>query len=353
MRRHPLGRPQYHHRYGDPRARRQRHLNRPNSIPVAPAIDGELVDGQYDIFVVDRSGGTAGRVIEELLSLTAPNSSTLLTKGAFGFTDADLSDTHTATVIGAPVVDASHAPGFVVPAGGLGSFTPLAVTESGGSGQVPWSFTVDNALVQNLGKGQYITATYAVQLDDHHGGHPVQNVTVTIAGVNYAPLVTSAAMTVSEGGTAVLGAANIVISDPDSTSFTFTASNVSHGTFQTSTNGALWIAATTFTTADLNANHVRFVHDGGEDAPTFSIQADDGTGSNSLSNVFAGSVNFTHVNDVPVHHVPGAQTVNEDTSLVFTGANAITDLGRGRWVRRRDGDTLTVGSGTLALGSDR
>ena len=177
--------------------------------PLAPAIDGELTDGQYDIFVVDRAGGTAGLVIEDS-SLTAPNSGTLLTKGAFGFTDADLSDTHTATVIGSPVVDTSHAPGFVVPAGGLGTFTPLAVTESGGSGQVPWSFTVDNALVQSLGKGQYITQTYAVQLDDHHGGHPVQNVTVTIAGVNDAPLVTSAAMTVSEGGTTVLGASNIV-----------------------------------------------------------------------------------------------------------------------------------------------
>ena len=174
--------------------------NRRNSIPQAPAIDGELTDGQYEIFVVDRAGGTAGLVVEDS-SLTAPNSGTLLTKGAFGFTDADLTDTHTATVIGSPVVDASHAPGFVVPAGGLGTFTPLAVTESAGSGQVPWSFTVDNALVQSLGKGQYITQTYAVQLDDHHGGHPTQNVTVTIAGVNDAPVVTSASLTISQGHT--------------------------------------------------------------------------------------------------------------------------------------------------------
>ena len=48
--------------------------------------------------------------------------------------------------------------------------------------------------------------------------------------------------------------------------------------------------------------------------------------------------------------VPGAQTVNEDTNLVFTGANAITisDVDAG------SGDatvTLTVTGGTLALGS--
>jgi VCBS repeat-containing protein len=287
--------------------------------PQAPAIDGQLVDGLYQIFVVDRAGGTAGLVIEDS-SLTTPSSGTLLTKGAFGFTDADLSDTHTATVIGSPVVDASHAPGFIVPAGGLGTFTPLAVTESPGSGQVPWSFTVDNALVQGLGKGQYITQTYTVRLDDHHGGHPTQNVTVTIAGINDAPVVTSAGFAVPEGGTIVLGAADIGISDPDSASFTFTASNVSHGTFQTTANGAIWAAATTFTTADLNAGHIRFVHDGGEDAPTFSIQVDDGTGVNSLSNVFAGSVTFTHVNDAPVI-THAALTVAQGHTVTFTTAD--------------------------------
>ena len=100
--------------------------------------------------------------------------------------------------------------------------------------------------------------------------------TLNLAGVIDAPTVTRAQFAVSEGGTAVLGAANIGVSDPDSSSFTFTVSIVSHGTFQTTANGTVWTAATTFTTADLDAGHVRFVHDGGEDAPTFSIQADDG-----------------------------------------------------------------------------
>lgn len=321
--------------------------------PLAPAIDGQLVDGQYEIFVVDRSGGTAGLVVEDT-SLTAPNSGTLLTKGAFGFTDADLTDTHTAAVIGSPVVDASHASGFIVPNGGLGTFTPLAVTESSGSGQVPWSFTVDNALVQSLGKGQYITQTYTVLLDDHHGGHATQNVTVTIGGVNDAPVITSAGLAVSEGGTTVLGAANIGVSDPDSTSFTFTATNVSHGTFQTTTNGALWVPATTFTTADLNSGHVRFVHDGGEDAPTFSIQADDGTGVSSLSNVFAGSVNFTHVNDAPVVEAPAHYTAIEQIPLVISGTGLdVHDVdgngGSETATLHVDEGTLTVALGTNAL----
>jgi len=286
--------------------------------PQAPAIESGSLNGQYSVFLVDRSAGTAGLVVEDS-SFSAPNSGTLSTKGAFSFTDADMTDTHTASVIGS-VVDTSHAPGFVVPNGGLGTFTPLAVTEGSGGGQAPWTFTVDNALVQGLGEGQYITETYIVKLDDHSGGDPPRNVTIMIAGVNDAPVVTSAALNVSEGGTVVLSAANIGVSDPDNTSFTFTASNVSHGSFQTTTNGATWVNATAFTTADLTAGHVRFVHNGDEAAPTFSIQADDGTGTNSLSNVLAGTVNFTNVDDAPVITL-ASLTVSQGGTVMLTTAD--------------------------------
>ena len=61
-----------------------------------------------------------------------------------------------------------------------------------------------------------------------------------------------------------------------------------------------WSNAASFTTADLDASHVRFVHDGGVAAPTFSIQANDGAALNNLSNVFVGSVSFNNVNHAPV-----------------------------------------------------
>jgi VCBS repeat-containing protein len=283
--------------------------------PLAPAIDGQLVDGQYEIFVVDRSGGTAGLVVEDT-SLTGPRSDTLLTKGAFGFTDADLADTHTATVIGSPVIDTSHAPGFIIPNGGLGTFS-LSLTENSGSGQVPWSFSVDNAAVQSLGKGQYVTETFAVQLADHHGGNATQNVTITIGGVNDAPAIVQAAFAVAEGGTAVLSAGDIALIDPDSTSFTFTVSGVTHGSFQTTADGTNWAAATTFTGDDVAAGHVRFVHDGGEDAPTFSIQADDGINSGSP---FAGTVDFTNVNDAPaIKHA--SLTISQGHTVTLTTAD--------------------------------
>ena len=85
---------------------------------------------------------------------------------------------------------------------------------------------------------------------------------LTLAAVNDAPVITAASLVVSEGGTVLFTPGSIGITDPDSSSFSFTVTNVTHGTFQTSTDGIIWVNATTFTTADLTASHVRFVQDG-------------------------------------------------------------------------------------------
>ena len=177
--------------------------------------------------------------------------------------------------------------------------------------------------------GSEIAPTFSLQADDGAGG--VSNVlagSVSFTNVNDAPELKLAALTVSEGGTVVLDASNIGVTDPDSTSFTFTASNVGHGTFQTTTNGTNWVVATTFTTADLNAGRVRFVHNGDEDAPTFSLQADDGAGG--VSNVLAGSISFTNVNDAPEviaasGDSAGSNLTETDSKLTALGTLTVTD----------------------------
>src|SRR5262249_1041971 len=148
---------------------------------------------------------------------------------------------------------------------------------------------------------------------------------VFFTNVNDAPVVTSATLILSEAGTVVLTPASIGVTDPDSSSFTFSVTNVTHGSFQTTTDGINWSNATSFPTADPAANHVRFVHDGGEVAPTFSIQANDGSAVNNLSNIFAGTVSFTNVNDAPVV-TAASLTVAQGGTVLLTAANiGITD----------------------------
>ena len=64
-----------------------------------------------------------------------------------------------------------------------------------------WTFTIDNALAQQLAVGQVITQTYTVSIDDQHGGVITQDVTVTITGTEDAPTIVAGATTaIGRGG---------------------------------------------------------------------------------------------------------------------------------------------------------
>ncbi|HZL31902.1 MAG TPA: FecR domain-containing protein [Pseudolabrys sp.] len=147
-------------------------------------------NGTSDVFVVDRTGGIFGSVTEDNTTpaFTGAPAGSLSTHGAFNFSDVDLTDSHTVSVIGF-ASDTSKAPGFTVPGGGLGTFTPTIVEAPGGSGQgqVAWTFTVDNAAVQGLNGDQRVSEVYTVQIDDGHGGVVTQGVTIVIGGTPDAP----------------------------------------------------------------------------------------------------------------------------------------------------------------------
>jgi VCBS repeat-containing protein len=70
------------------------------------------------------------------------------------------------------------------------------------------------------------------------------------------------------------------------------------------------------------------------------------TDSNAVTGSDTVAITVSSVNDAPVNTVPGAQTVNEDTALTFTGGNTIS-------VNDVDGNLsttrLTVTSGTVTV----
>jgi VCBS repeat-containing protein len=172
---------------------------------------------------------------------------------------------------------------------------------SGGVWSNATSFTTANIAAGNVRfvhDGGEVAPTFSLTANDGTSNSNTIAGTVSFTNVNDAPTLNSASLTISEGGTVVLAGGNISITDPDSSSFTYTVSGVTHGNFQLF-SGGVWSNATSFTTANIAAGNVRFVHDGGEVAPTFNIQANDGGAVNNLSNTIAGTVSFTNVNDAP------------------------------------------------------
>lgn len=139
--------------------------------------------------------------------------------------------------------------------------------------------------------------------------------TLDLQAVNDIPLVTANTLSISEGATVVLGAANLSASDDDTpppASLSYTVQTVSGGIFAwVSTPG---VAITSFTQADINANLVQFEHDGNESPPSYTLSLTDGTATVSPIN---GSITFTPVNDAPILTVTGNATLSldEDSGL--------------------------------------
>jgi VCBS repeat-containing protein len=109
--------------------------------------------------------------------------------GAFAFSDADLTDTHALSPVALIANDSPlHAP--------LGTLTAALASDTTGigtGGQVTWSYTVSDAAIAFLTTGQVVHETYAITVNDNHGGSTTQDVTVTITGdnENFAPIAQS------------------------------------------------------------------------------------------------------------------------------------------------------------------
>ena len=131
--------------------------------------------------------------------------------------------------------------------------------------------------------------SYDLSVSDGSLGDGPSTVTIgTFTNVNDAPTISANSLSISEGGTLVLGSTNITTTDPDNTAsqLTYTASSITGSPFQLAATGA---TITSFTQAQINSGAVRFVHDGGLAAPSYSLSVSDGTVSSTASTVTIGT----------------------------------------------------------------
>ncbi len=97
--------------------------------------------------------------------------------GALAFSDADLSDTHTASVV-------PQATGYRGSFALVGTPTTAPDTVNGTQG---WDFTVADADLDTLAEGETRVQRYDVTIDDVQGGTATRTVEVTLTGRNDAP----------------------------------------------------------------------------------------------------------------------------------------------------------------------
>jgi VCBS repeat-containing protein len=126
------------------------------------------VTGTNDAPVIDAGNTTASGSVAELADGDPQeNVAVHHADGSIAFTDADTTDTHSATA----TPDG---------AGYLGSFTLDPVND--GTDSVAWHFSVSDADMDALTGGQVVTQTYTVEVSDGHGGVVEQDVTITLTG---------------------------------------------------------------------------------------------------------------------------------------------------------------------------
>lgn len=287
--------------------------------------------------IVPSLTGSTGAINE--LAVPTPDSTLDQVSGNITFTDANLDDTHSATVTG--VTASGDTTALPSTATLLSLFTLGSINEEQGSrpGTVGWSFGAENGVFNYLGQGDSVTLNYTVQIADNNGGVTSQNVAITINGADDVPVIvpasTTAVAAITDQAEAVqanvqqTAAGSIIFTDAytgDTHAATLTGVNVTgdtNGQPNTSTlESLLTLGALTEETGgapgsvawDFAVPNGDFAYLGlGETATlNYIVQIANNTGGSVTQDI---AITITGTNDVPVI-VPGSTTVTA----------AITDL---------------------------
>ena len=334
-----------------------------NGSPAVQALaDGETLTETFTYTVTDTAGagssstltiaitgtndapvigttGTTGAVVEDA------SSPTLTSNGTIGFTDLDLTNTHTVTVGTATVTVSAGIPTGFVPATGFGTLTASVVedaTDASNAGQITWSFAVDNAAVQGLAAGEMVTQVYTLTLKDSSGATVTHDVTITITGTNDAPIVgidkltgavieDASATVLTDTGTIDLGDADLSDTHGVAVAFNSTTGAAQLGKLvavvQTDSSGT-GTGGTIAWTYGVDNAAVQFLAAGQTVTETYTLTVSDGKGGTVTRDV---TVTITGTNDAPLigtAKLTGAVTEDAGggTTLTDTGTIAFTDV---------------------------
>ena len=183
----------------------------------------------------------------------------------------------------------------------------------------PPTFTlkdVKDGIITFLHDGNEIAPSFKIQVSDGAG----HDSTISSPSITYnpsndqTPVLTLGTITVGEAAsvtitTAMINATDADLPTPADSSFTFTVSAVTGGSFRKAGN-----AVTTFTLAEIKAGSISFTQDGSETAASYSIKVSDGSLSSAVT--ASNSITVTPINDAPTLTL-GAIPVLKGSPLVI------------------------------------
>jgi len=172
--------------------------------------------------------------------------------------------------------------------------------------------------------GTETVPTFTITVRDPENAEDTVAADVTFEPVNDPPVLGNNFLAVTEAGETILTTDNFSASDPDSSSaeLTFLISDLEGGLFAlVGEEGTEPTPITSFTQAQVEAQEIRFIDDGDEIPPTFSVAVQDQAGATSPQQ--PGVVEFTRINDAPVITV-NAFTITEDETLILN--NPVTGV---------------------------
>ncbi|HYC44155.1 MAG TPA: VCBS domain-containing protein [Burkholderiales bacterium] len=308
---------------------------------------GQVLTQRYDVTIEDGHGGTSTQTVT--IAITGANDAVIITSAAqsgavvedanftpspddsrvaFGmirFDDVDLIDVHTRSFVklesGAP----------------LGTFALAGITESPATthGSMAWSYVLDNAAAQSLGQSETRVETYRVTIDDGHGSSAAQDVVITIAGTNDAPLIrtgpqSGAATEVADnapGENATLHSAAGVMTFTDLDTLDVHGASVAP-----QDGGAGYRGAFVLGGVDQTANSVGWSFEIADAAlddlqagqvltQRYDIAVEDGHGGTSAQTV---TITITGANDAPLA-AADAYFMDEDSTLTVAAAGVLAN----------------------------
>ncbi|SFM52243.1 FecR family protein [Methylobacterium pseudosasicola] len=293
------------------------------------------------------------------LSLKTPTGSGVEhASGSLHFTDPDLTDRPTASVLAQTIsaLDASgHALNLTAAqtavlehAFSIGASGPIA-----NAGSVTWSYDLADAAFAFLGAGQTAVVTSTIGVDDHHGGVATQDVVIQLAGAaapaSPAPFALADIGGVAQGGAITVDAQHGVLAND-----TGNGSNASlHVISVASMNTGLAVPVTGplaipvvgdygILTLSADGSYSYHAYSGAlpsdtvaQDVFNYLVSDQQGRSSSASLTITVGNPSMTYVN---------ATGMNDGPGQILSGSNGPTVLDGGN-----GDDHLTAGNGPTAL----